>query len=104
MYTATTPELTFEIEENLDLADATKIWITFTDMDDNVLLQKDVTIAEGNTVSVLLTQKETLDFPLGIILAQINYLYMDGPVERRSATDKVELEVFKNSDNKVVSI
>lgn len=102
MYTATTPKLTFEVEDNCDLTQADRVWVTINNKKDEILLEKDLTVEDADTASVVLTQTETLALPVGTHLAQINFLYTVDSETRRGAFDKVEIHVYRNNKNEVV--
>lgn len=104
MYTATTPKLTFEIEDkNVDLTETVRVWLTVRDKDKNELLKKTMTVEDERIASVILSQEETLALPIGTHDGQINYLYHDSDENlRRGATDHVEIYVQENNDNEVV--
>lgn len=102
MYTVTTPTLTFEVEDNINFYETTRVFLTLNDPNDITVLEKDMTVDDKKTVHVVLTQEETLSLPLGVVTAQINYLYEVGDELRRGATEKVELAVEKNNKNEVV--
>ena len=102
MYTATTPKLRFEIEDEIDLTEAFRVFLTINDEDDNTHLEKDVEVDSPTTASVVLSQEETLALPLGTLYAQLNYLYLVDSEVRRGATDTAEIYVKQNNKNEVV--
>lgn len=102
MFTVTTPTLTFEVEDKIDFYGMTRVFLTLNDPNDITVLEKDMTVDDKRIAHVVLSQEETLSLPLGVVTAQINYLYEVGDELRRGATDKVELTVEKNNKNEVV--
>lgn len=102
MYTATTPKLTFEIEDGVDLMNASRIIMSLNDKNGQTLLEKDLTAESETVASVVLSQEETLALPIGTVTAQLNYLYEVDNELRRGATDKSELSVERNNKNEVV--
>ena len=106
MYRATTPKITMEIEDGIDLNDATHIYVTICDRKNVTLLEKsdsDVTIESADRISILLTQAEALALPVGTATIQVNYTYTVNGSMRRAATDKAEISIFKNNKEVVIS-
>lgn len=102
MYTATTPKLAFEIEDEIDLTEVVRIFVTINDEDDTTYLEKDLVVESPTNAYVILSQEETLALPLGTLYAQLNYLYeVDGDL-RRGATENAEIYVKRNNKNEVV--
>ena len=105
MYRATTPKLTLEIEDDVDLTQATDVYVTLCDSRFTTLLEKhstDVVVESKNVVSVTLTQAESLALPLGTAYVQVNWLYMEGSALRRGATDRGEVTVYRNNKEVVI--
>lgn len=75
MYRGTTPTITFKINSDLDLTDIAECWVTFkahigdkTETFDKTDLIID---AQEKTITVAMTQEETLFFKEGRIFVQI---------------------------------
>ena len=89
MYKATTPTITFDFKDVIDISQASNVYVTFATKGGKPLLTKsgnELTIVD-NKVAVSLTQEETLDLPAGTIGVQINWLYSeDGQVKRACST------------------
>lgn len=100
-----TPTITFELDNDyvdgeLDLTLAENIYVSFYSKNGTLTKQpvhEDVT---ANTVSISLTQKETLSFPEGKVRMQINWTY-DGGV--RWTTTCEDCLVTAQLLNKVVT-
>lgn len=97
MFRGTTPTITFEVDKEFELTELKQIWVTI----ENKYHEKtyditDVTLdAVENTVSVRMTQEDTLAFRLDSKLvdqcyAQIRFLKEDG---NAYASDEVKLEL-----------
>ena len=103
MYRATTPTITFNFPNNIDMTQASDIKVTFKSKRHGYKLTKtsnDLTVTE-HTVSVLLTQEETLKFALGESEAQINWLYSEGNIVKRGCSNIVDLIINENLLNEV---
>lgn len=72
----TTPTYTLILnQEDLDLSNATDVFVTFSNKDYRKIIEKeknDLTI-DGNEIEVYLSQEETLKFPLDHVLVQVNW-------------------------------
>lgn len=81
MYRGTTPTVTYKnIPETIDLDKIKQIWITFKDSKTEITkYYDDVTIdTENRTISVTLTQEDTLAFKAGTVNNQLRILMKDG--------------------------
>ena len=73
----TTPTVTFKINSNLDLSDIAEVWITFRTKTSANQREKTFTIddvaidAVEKTITLVLTQEDTLDFLETAILVQL---------------------------------
>jgi len=73
----TTPTLTFNINTTLDLTDIAEVWVTFktkagVTQREKTYTSEDVDIdAENNTITLVLTQEDTLSFEESSILIQM---------------------------------
>lgn len=99
-----TPTITFELddeplEDELDLTIADHIYITFYSKNGTLTKQPDTDGVTEKTITVSLSQRETLSFPEGNVQMQINWTYDGG--ERWSSTCEQCL-VTKQLLNKVV--
>lgn len=103
MYRATTPTITFRFPENIDMTQASDVKVTFKSKRYGYELTKeaDDLIVEEHSVSVLLSQEETLEFGLGSSEAQINWLYNEGTVTKRACSNIVALTINDNLLNEV---
>lgn len=97
-YQGTTPTMVFRFHEvNPSLAE--KIVLTFTqDKSKWIFTESDVTTDE-TTVTILLTQQQTLAFKPGAIEAMLNFLFPDGS---RFATNPKDFKVKKNEYDEVM--
>lgn len=103
MYRATTPMITFNFPENIDMTQASDVKVTFKSNRYGYKLTKtaDDLVVEAHSVSVFLTQEETLKFGLGSSEAQINWLYNEGTVMKRACSNIVALTINENLLNEV---
>ena len=110
MVRGTTPTFTFRIKGNVDLTQATDVYVTFSDMHEKELMTKtgndlEITtesVADGtrSSVSVYLNQAETLSLKEDKVKIQINWTYQDGSKEKRAVTKKKIIDVDSNLLNK----
>ena len=104
MYQGVTPTFTFKAPDEVDLSDASKVWVTFSTMDERELLTKagdELTVTE-HSAEVYLTQQETLKLPVGSIKVQINWIYQEGGKTKRACSDKFEIIVNSNLKREVL--
>lgn len=102
MYKGTTPTLIFTFPDDFDVTEATKVIVTIGIKGSAPIIEftgSDIEVSE-HTVSVWLSQQQTLRMPVGEVSAQINLLYGDGS---RVATNIVRFEWKKNLHNEVMS-
>ena len=93
MVQATTPTFTFTFPSTIDPSTFQKT--VFSLEQEGLEFEKtgeDLTI-EGQTISVSLTQKETLSLKVGKAEVQLNWLYPDGT---RACSDINEIAITKN--------
>lgn len=91
-------------DESIDLAEASQVFVTFSDGKYHMILEKtgaDLYI-DANTVEIFLTQEETLGLPAGEILVQINWTYLDGTTTKRAASQIVRTTSARNLKNEVI--
>ena len=101
MYRGTTPTLIFTFPNDFDVTQASVVLVTISDRG-TPLFEKtgeDIEVDE-HTVSVFLSQEETLRMPIGEVSCQINLLYADNT---RVATNIVRVDWQKNLHNEVMS-
>lgn len=100
----TTPTFIFETTANIDLTQATEVWVTFsTTNEEEILTKKDTDLdLTAQSVSVFLTQNETLAFPKGRIKAQINWLFVEDGIEKRAASEKMLIATQSNLVNEEI--
>ena len=104
MYKGITPTFTFTLPEDVNLSNASSVYVTFADYYGKELLTKTGNEIEvsGNVVNVYLTQDETLGFPTGTVNAQINWTYAEDGKTKRACSDIVRAFFAKNLQNKVL--
>lgn len=101
MYRGTTPTFTFTLPESVDMSQATDVFVTFACRNNAVLFTKtddDIEVTE-HAVSVWLNQVETLSFPDGQVMIQLNWLY---PPNKRACSNVLYLDVKNNLLNRVL--
>lgn len=104
MYKGTTPTFTFTTSANIDLTQATGVYVTFSTVGETELFTKtgaDLVLTE-KSIEVYLTQEETLAFPEGIIKAQINWTYSEDGKIKRCASDKMTITALSNLADEVL--
>ena len=97
MYKLTTPTVTFNFPETIDMTQASDIKVTLKGSDRYKLTKEsdDLDVTE-HSVSVSFTQQETSRLALGNIEAQVNWLYTEGNIIKRACSNIVTLTVNKN--------
>lgn len=104
MYKGTTPTYIFTLPEDIDLSSAESVYVTFAKSNYEVILTKqdDELEVSANTVSVYLTQEETLDFPRSEILIQINWTFEEDGETKRACSEIVRDQTHRNLINEVI--
>lgn len=104
LYKATTPTFQFKFPDTVDFSHASSIYVTFSDDKEKKLLEKtgaDLSV-DANVIEVFLTQQETLSFPTGSVIVQVNWTYQEGTVTKRPASVKKRINLKKNLKNEVI--
>ena len=99
MVQATTPTFILTLPDTVDLSQAANIYFTLRQK--NVLVEKasdDLTV-DGQTVSVYLSQAETLQLVSGAAQIQLNWTYANGS---RACSNIVSVQVTENLLKEVV--
>jgi hypothetical protein len=99
MYKLTTPDITFSFPSNIDMTEASDVYVTFTNKNNKILINKtseNLTIT-AQAVALTLSQEDTLDFPENdYIKAQVNWTFTDQGVLKRSCTKAIRIMVEEN--------
>lgn len=97
----TTPTftLTFRESADIDFTAAKSVFVTFSYGKGTVTKTDDELTLTKNTIGVLLSQRETLSFPIGDVEIQANWVTQDG---KRIASEVVKYKVTKQLLEKVV--
>ena len=104
MYKGTTPTYILTLPQDIDLDNASEVVVTFSDFHYQRILEKsgaDLTI-EDNTISVFLSQEETLRFPEGKVRIQVNWTYISGGQMLRACSEIATIHAQKNLKNEVI--
>ena len=99
MVQATTPTFILTLPDTVDLSQAVNIYFSFRQK--NVIIEKsgdDLTV-DGQTVSVYLSQAETLHLVSGAAQIQLNWTYANGS---RACSNIVLVQVTENLLKEVV--
>lgn len=99
MVQATTPTFVLTLPDTVDLSQAANIYFSLRQK--NVLIEKtgdDLTV-DGQTVSVYLSQEETLQIVSGAAQIQLNWTYANGS---RACSNIVSVQVSENLLKEVV--
>lgn len=100
MVQATTPTFVLTLPQAVDLSQASSVVFVLS-QENTIIEKKDAALTiEGQTVSVYLTQSETLKLHAGSAKLQLNWVYADGS---RAATDIKSIRVTENLLKKVIS-
>lgn len=79
MTRGTTPTLVFTIvSDGLDLSTLTQVWVTIKDQSHKITYDINRVTIEDNTISVSMSQEETLTFSNSMLEVQIRMLDEDG--------------------------
>lgn len=101
MYRGTTPTYTFTLPECVDMTQATDVFVTFSRTDMSLIFTKtgeDLGVTE-HSVSVYLTQEETLSFPNAKVAVQLNWLL---PGRKRACSNILFITAKQNLINEVI--
>lgn len=102
MYKGTTPTFTFTFSD-FDPTSAVAIIVTLSADRKTPIIEKDeseLTI-DSTSVSLALTQEETLAMPSGNVYAQLNFLMNDGS---RCATNIMSVDFSRNLHSEVMTV
>lgn len=105
-YKGTTKKYTFIAPSGLDLTQVEKVFVTFSRHKDKTEIftktGEELTITP-ETVSIHLTQEESLALPTGAVEVQLNWLYYDENHSLERACSKVlNIMVYKNLKDEVL--
>lgn len=93
----TTPTYILTFPDTIDLTTMDDIKVTIADSSYNNLLtfeKADLTI-DTTSISVFLTQEQTLALPLGTLLIQVNMTFTEGGLVKRIASEIVRVQSAK---------
>ena len=106
MIRATTPTFTFTVkDQTLDLTEATNIYATLAQGEKTIITKTDddIVLTQPRTVSVWLTQEESLSLVEGSMDVQLNWTYLDSDQNvRRAATKTKTIQVTKQLLKRVI--
>ena len=98
---ATTPTFTLTFDEQgLDLTQAENVYVTFSSGGKKVTKTGEDLIVTTNTISVFLSQADTLEWRDGEVLIQANWTSSDG--QYRASSNIVRCEISGQLLNEVV--
>lgn len=100
----TTPTYILQLPEDIDLTMADHVIVTFSDANYRKLIEKtdsELQISQ-HEVEVYLSQAETLSFPLGSVLVQLNFTFTEGSKVKRLATTIERTDSVKNLKEVVI--
>lgn len=103
MYKGITPTFTLTLPEDIDLSEATNVYVTFADRNNRTVARKtgeELTIDE-NVVEVYLSQEETLAFP-NMVYIQVNWTYNEGELVKRACSEIVSTPFTANLEPRVL--
>lgn len=93
MVQATTPTFILTLPDTVDLSLAANIYFSLKQGNVEIQKENDALAVEGQTVSVYLTQAETLQLSAGSAQLQLNWTYADGS---RACTNVATVQVTSN--------
>ena len=100
MVQATTPTFILTLPNTVDLSLAESVWFSIKQNSTIVNKTGDSLVIEGQTVSVYLTQEETVQFYNGTAKLQLNWTYPDGS---RACSNIVSVPVGDNLIKDVIT-
>lgn len=104
MYKGITPTFTLTLPEDIDLSTASNVYATFVSKDGVSMTKSgDDLSVDKNTISVLLTQAETLSFPRGEVSVQVNWTYQEEDVTKRACSTIATVTWTDNLLNEVIA-
>lgn len=96
----TTPTFTLSFEgTDVDLTGAKDVYVTFVGKGQKITKTGEDLVVDQKSISVFLTQSDSLKLPVGDVELQANWTYADG---RRCASDCVTYKFTKQLLEKVV--
>lgn len=100
----TTPTYILTFPKDIDLTTMDDIIVTIANQDFGKLIEKQKAELEIDTtsISVYLTQEETLALPLGSLLIQVNMTFQEGSKTKRVASEIVRVQSAKNLHEEVI--
>ena len=99
----TTPTFSLTVPNDVDLTDATNVYVTFS-ANNNTFTKSgaDITVTE-HQVDVFFTQAESGSIPQGTLRIQLNWTYLQGGVAKRACSEIASVNVTPNLLSEVVS-
>lgn len=108
MYKGITPTIILTLPESSAVLNASHVYVTIADkcksitkQDDELTIEAD-TEHEAITISVFLTQAETLAFHKGSVMIQANWTYMESGTSKRACSTIGKLTFADNLLNGVI--
>jgi hypothetical protein len=99
MVQATTPTFILTLPDTVDLSQAANIYFSLRQKNVNIEKSNDDLTVDGQTVSVYLSQEETLQLVSGAAQIQLNWTYANGS---RACSNIVSVQVTENLLKEVV--
>ena len=108
MYKGITPTIILTLPESSAVLSASHVYVTIADkcksitkQDDELTVEAD-TEHEAITISVFLTQAETLAFHKGSVMVQVNWTYQENGISKRACSTIGKLTFAENLLNGVI--
>lgn len=103
MYKGTTPTIILTLPEGVDLSDATGVYVSIAKHNGAEIVRKtnDELVIDEDSISVWLSQEETLSFPEYIDI-QVNWTFAQGDRTQRAASKIATFKVKNNIINQVL--
>lgn len=93
MVQGTTPTFKLTLPDSVDPSQFHKIVFSFEQDDTKIKKTESDLVIEGQTISVFLTQQETLSFKVGRAELQLNWLYADNT---RACSEIAYVDITRN--------
>lgn len=102
MIKGTTPDITMTFPEgSVDFTEADNILVTIKDTR-GILLLELVPTHTAETLTIFLTQEQSLALPLGNVVIQANWTYHENGVQKRGCSQLCTINVSTNLHNEVM--
>lgn len=103
MHKGITPTFTLTLPEDIDLSNASHVYVTFSDKKGRkkVTMTEEALDIDGNIIRTTLRQEDTLK--MSQMYIQVNWTYIEGGVTKRAASDVASVYFKDNLEGGVLA-